>query len=152
MMIRHPSSSEVVTERAFRIPKLIWQVAAAIYCHPESNMQAIQQVPERSPGTSSASLVSGSRRTDAFPTPPTQRNRRGLSPSFAVGVCDPHRLSSPRSFHRATLSSALSLTVRRDLGQQKRARWRRDPMYVPHDDSIIASVDVTCVGPARIFY
>jgi len=57
MMVLHPSSAEVVTERAFRTPKLMWLVAAAIFRHPESNMQASRQVPERSPATSSSSLV-----------------------------------------------------------------------------------------------
>jgi len=45
-----------------------------IFRHPESNMQAIQEVPERSPGTSSVSLISGTRRTDAFPPPPTRQS------------------------------------------------------------------------------
>jgi len=41
MMNRHPSSANVVTERAFRTPKLMWQAGAAIFRHPDSNMQAI---------------------------------------------------------------------------------------------------------------
>jgi len=40
-MTRPPSSAKVEPERAFRTPKLMWLVGAAIFRHPEANMQAI---------------------------------------------------------------------------------------------------------------
>jgi len=41
MMTRHPSRAEVVPESAFRAPKVMCQVGAAIFSHPDSDMQAI---------------------------------------------------------------------------------------------------------------
>jgi len=41
MMTWHSPSAKVVPERAFRTQKLMWRVGAAIFCHPESTMQAI---------------------------------------------------------------------------------------------------------------
>jgi len=38
MMTRHPSRAEVVPESACRAPKVMWQVGAAIFSHPDSDM------------------------------------------------------------------------------------------------------------------
>ena len=102
MMVLQPSNAEVVTERAFRTPKSMWLVAAALFRHPESNMQVSRRVPERSPASSSASLVWPCQ--DAWPQPPTQQTRQGLSPSSAITVRDPNRLSSPCPPHRTVYS------------------------------------------------
>jgi len=130
IMIRHSSSAEVVTGRAFRIPKLIWQVSARSFVTPRATCKRFKRSQSDLQAPPASRWSRGRvERTRSHHHPPD--NRRGLSPSSAVAVCDPDLLSSPRSFHRATLSSALSLTVRRDLGQQERARWRRDLMFVP---------------------